>query len=117
MTLLEAAIKVYFNGRINMQSKIVISTMRVAIYARVSTNDNVQDPENQLYQLRDFAEKHGSIYKVYTEEVSGGKADQAHFKLLLLEVSEEVRLGCVLAPRLLQPGKHPSHAPLLEEAE
>jgi DNA invertase Pin-like site-specific DNA recombinase len=57
--------------------------MRVAIYARVSTNDKGQDPENQLHQLRDFAEKHGTIYKVYTEEVSGGKADRAQFKLLL----------------------------------
>jgi DNA invertase Pin-like site-specific DNA recombinase len=35
--------------------------MRVAIYARVSTNDKGQDPENQLHQFREFAEKHGSI--------------------------------------------------------
>ena len=63
--------------------------MRVAIYARVSTNDKGQDPENQLHQLRDFAEKHGTIYKVYTEEVSGGKADRAQFKLLLLEAYQK----------------------------
>jgi DNA invertase Pin-like site-specific DNA recombinase len=63
--------------------------MRVAIYARVSTNDKGQDPENQLHQLRAFAEKHGTIYKVYTEEVSGGKADRAQFKLLLLEAYQK----------------------------
>jgi DNA invertase Pin-like site-specific DNA recombinase len=63
--------------------------MRVAIYARVSTNEKGQDPENQLHQLRDFAEKHGTIYKVYTEEVSGGKADRAQFKLLFLEAYQK----------------------------
>ena len=40
--------------------------MRVAIYARVSTRDKGQDPENQLHQLREFAERHGTIYKVRT---------------------------------------------------
>ncbi|UOQ99919.1 recombinase family protein [Hymenobacter sp. 5317J-9] len=63
--------------------------MRVAIYARVSTNDKGQDPDNQVHQLRDFAEKHGSIYKVFTEEVSGGKSDRAQFKLLLLEAYQK----------------------------
>ncbi|SHJ40073.1 Site-specific DNA recombinase [Hymenobacter daecheongensis DSM 21074] len=59
--------------------------MRVAIYARVSTRDKGQDPENQLHQLRDFAERHGTIYKVFTEEISGGKPDRSEFKQLLLE--------------------------------
>lgn len=59
--------------------------MRVAIYARVSTREKGQDPENQLHQLRDFAERHGTIYKVFTEEVSGGKSDRSEFKQLLLE--------------------------------
>ncbi|MDO7852974.1 recombinase family protein [Hymenobacter convexus] len=63
--------------------------MRVAIYARVSTNDKGQDPDNQVHQLRAFAEKHGTIHKVYTEEVSGGKSDRAQFKLLLLEAYQK----------------------------
>ena len=58
--------------------------MRVAIYARVSTRDKGQDPENQVHQLRDFAEKHGIIYKVFTEEISGGKPDRSEFKQLML---------------------------------
>ena len=39
--------------------------MRVAIYARVSTRDKGQDPENQVHQLREFAEKwdHGKFDK------------------------------------------------------
>jgi DNA invertase Pin-like site-specific DNA recombinase len=64
---------------------MVFSGMRVAIYARVSTNDKGQNPENQLHQLRRFAEQHGTIHQVYTEEVSGGKADRSQFKQLLLE--------------------------------
>jgi DNA invertase Pin-like site-specific DNA recombinase len=59
--------------------------MRVAIYARVSTKDKGQDPENQLHQLRVFAEQHGTIHKVFTEEVSGGKSERSEFKQLLLE--------------------------------
>ncbi|RZK30686.1 MAG: resolvase, partial [Hymenobacter sp.] len=35
--------------------------MRVAIYARVSTKDKGQDTANQLHQLREFAERHGTI--------------------------------------------------------
>jgi DNA invertase Pin-like site-specific DNA recombinase len=63
--------------------------MRVAIYARVSTKDKGQDPENQLHQLRAFAERHGTIYKVFTEEVSGGKSERSEFKQLLLEAYQQ----------------------------
>ncbi len=63
--------------------------MRIAIYARVSTRDKGQDPEHQLHQLREFAERHGTIYKVFTEEVSGGKSDRTEFKQLLLEAYQK----------------------------
>jgi predicted site-specific integrase-resolvase len=33
--------------------------MRVAIYARASTDDKGQDPENQLRELRDWASNSG----------------------------------------------------------
>jgi DNA invertase Pin-like site-specific DNA recombinase len=59
--------------------------MRVAIYARVSTKDKGQDPENQLHQLRAFAERHGTIYHVFTDQESGGKAGRTSFQQLLLE--------------------------------
>jgi DNA invertase Pin-like site-specific DNA recombinase len=59
--------------------------MRVALYARVSTKDKGQDTENQLHQLRAFAEQHGTIYQVYTDQESGGKADRTDFKHLLRE--------------------------------
>jgi DNA invertase Pin-like site-specific DNA recombinase len=63
--------------------------MKVAIYARVSTKDKGQDTENQLHQLRAFAEQHGTIYRVYTEQESGGKADRTEFKHLLLEAYQK----------------------------
>jgi DNA invertase Pin-like site-specific DNA recombinase len=65
--------------------KRVFWGMRVAIYARVSTKDKGQDTENQLYQLRAFAEQHGTIQQVYTDQESGGKAERSEFKELLLE--------------------------------
>jgi DNA invertase Pin-like site-specific DNA recombinase len=63
--------------------------MRVAIYARVSTKDKGQDPENQLHQLREFAERHGRIYHVFTDQESGGKAGRTAFQQLLLEAYQQ----------------------------
>ena len=47
--------------------------------------DKGQDPENQLHQLREFAERHGRIYQVFTDQELGGKAARTAFKRLLLE--------------------------------
>src|ERR1700751_5351564 len=48
--------------------------MRVGIYARVSTDDKGQDPENQLRQLRDWCTRMGyPIVREYVEHESGGK--------------------------------------------
>jgi DNA invertase Pin-like site-specific DNA recombinase len=63
--------------------------VKIAIYARVSTKDKGQDTENQLHQLRAFAEQHGAIYKVYTDQESGGKAYRTEFKHLLLEAYQK----------------------------
>ena len=43
--------------------------MGAAIYARVSTRDKGQDNENQLRELRAFAERLGyTVYKEYTDQ-------------------------------------------------
>jgi DNA invertase Pin-like site-specific DNA recombinase len=48
--------------------------MRVAIYARVSTDDKGQDPENQLRQLRASCASAGhAIVREYVDCASGGK--------------------------------------------
>jgi DNA invertase Pin-like site-specific DNA recombinase len=47
---------------------------RVAIYARVSTEDRGQDPENQLAQLRAWCASAGhTIIAEYVDHASGGK--------------------------------------------
>jgi DNA invertase Pin-like site-specific DNA recombinase len=46
----------------------------VAIYARVSTDDKRQDPENQLRQLRAWCERMGHpVMREYVEHENGGK--------------------------------------------
>lgn len=51
----------------------------------MSTKDKRQDTENQLHQLREFAERHGRIYQVYTDQESGSKAGRSEFKQFLLD--------------------------------
>jgi DNA invertase Pin-like site-specific DNA recombinase len=46
--------------------------MRMAIYARVSTDDKGQDPENQLCQLRDWCRHTGhDIVAEYIDHEGG----------------------------------------------
>jgi DNA invertase Pin-like site-specific DNA recombinase len=50
--------------------------MRVAIYARVSTDDRGQDPENHLRELRAWCASAGhEIVQEYVEHESGRKGD------------------------------------------
>ena len=46
------------------------STLRVALYARVSTKNNGQNPETQLLALRDYAKARG--LEVFAEFVDIG---------------------------------------------
>jgi DNA invertase Pin-like site-specific DNA recombinase len=62
--------------------------MRVAIYARVSTDDKGQDPENQLRQLRAWCASAGhEIVNEYVDHASGGKGagKRPEFSALLAE--------------------------------
>src|SRR5579871_4854312 len=48
---------------------------RVAVYARVSTDDKGQDPENQLRELRTWCERMNyDLVREYAEHESGGKS-------------------------------------------
>jgi DNA invertase Pin-like site-specific DNA recombinase len=63
--------------------------MRVAIYARVSTRDKDQNPENQLVLLRREAEHDGdTIIKEYIDEESGGKASRKQFQQLMRDAEK-----------------------------
>jgi DNA invertase Pin-like site-specific DNA recombinase len=58
--------------------------MRIAIYARVSKNDESQDPQNQLNPLRDYAKAlGGEIVEEYVDLASGGSSDREDFLRML----------------------------------
>jgi DNA invertase Pin-like site-specific DNA recombinase len=62
--------------------------MRVALYARVSTKDKGQDHENQLIQLRAFAETQGwTVAREYVDKASGGKSDREQFQAMFSAAS------------------------------
>ena len=45
--------------------------MKIAIYARVSTSDRDQDPDTQLYALRDYCSAQGwEVYREYVDHAS-----------------------------------------------
>jgi DNA invertase Pin-like site-specific DNA recombinase len=63
--------------------------MRVALYARVSTRDKDQNPENQLVLLRREAERAGdSVIKEYIDEESGGKATRKQFQQMMRDAEK-----------------------------
>lgn len=58
----------------------------IAIYARVSTKDKGQSVENQLPDLRRYAEAFGwNIYKEYIDHESGGTGNRKEFKTLFAD--------------------------------
>src|SRR5216683_5452828 len=62
--------------------------MEIGVYARVSTKDRGQEVENQLVQLREFAEKQGwHISREYIDHETGSKSDRAAFQLMFSDAS------------------------------
>jgi DNA invertase Pin-like site-specific DNA recombinase len=63
--------------------------MRVAIYARVSTKDKGQDTENQLRQLRAFADSQGwTIYREFVDRESAATDDREQFQAMFRDASQ-----------------------------
>lgn len=63
--------------------------MTTALYARVSTRDKGQTTENQMRELRAFAERLGyPIYKEYCDQESGGTAERPQFQQLFLDAHQ-----------------------------
>ena len=72
--------------------------MRVAIYARVSTDDKGQDPENQLRELRAWCANAGhTLVEEYIDRESGRKgADKRKRFASLFEDAHKRKFDCVL---------------------
>jgi DNA invertase Pin-like site-specific DNA recombinase len=70
--------------------------MRVAIYARVSTDDKGQDPLNQLLQLREFAKQQGwKVVAEHMDELSAKNGKRAGFQAMWKQ-AEAHRFDCLL---------------------
>lgn len=70
--------------------------MKTAIYARVSTKDGRQDTENQLRQLRAFAETQGwRVVHEYVDRASGKRGDREQFQLMFAAASRR-EFDCLL---------------------
>ena len=72
--------------------------MRVAIYARVSTDDKGQNPENQLSELRDWAASAGhTISREFVDYESGRKgAEKRKQFAALFDDAAKRKFDCVL---------------------
>jgi hypothetical protein len=72
--------------------------MRVAIYARVSTDDKGQDPENQLLELRGWCVNSGhTITQEYVEHESGRQgADKRKQFAALFDDAAKRKFDCVV---------------------
>jgi DNA invertase Pin-like site-specific DNA recombinase len=70
--------------------------MRTAIYARVSTKDGRQYTDNQLRQLRAFAETQGwTLAQEYVDRASGKRGDREQFQKMFTAASRR-EFDCVL---------------------
>jgi DNA invertase Pin-like site-specific DNA recombinase len=93
--------------------------MRVAIYARVSTEDKGQDPENQLGELRTWCANAGhTIAHEYIDRESGRKGVHMRRQFAaLFEDAHRRKFDCVLfwaldrfSREVVQPGKRGLHS-------
>jgi len=63
--------------------------MKAALYARVSTKDKGQETENQLHQLRAFAEAQGwTVYREFVDRESAATDEREQFQEMFLAASQ-----------------------------
>ena len=63
--------------------------MKAAIYARVSTADGRQEVDNQLAELRRFADTQGwEVAGEYIDHESGGRGDRVEFQRMFRDASQ-----------------------------
>jgi DNA invertase Pin-like site-specific DNA recombinase len=63
-------------------------SIRIAVYARISTRDKGQDVENQLAQLREFARRQGwQITAEYIDQASAKNGDRAELQRMFRAAS------------------------------
>lgn len=81
--------------------------MKVAIYVRVSKED--QHPENQIYELEDFAENRGfDVYYTYVDRISGSKDNRPGLNELMIDARQK-KFDAVLVWKLDRLGRSLQH--------
>ena len=63
-----------------------MTMMIVGLYARVSTKDKEQNPENQLLRLREYCKVKGWDYQEYIDYASGAKKDRPGLKSIMSDL-------------------------------
>ena len=62
--------------------------MIVGLYARVSTKDKEQNPENQLIRLREYCKNRSWDFREYVDYASGSKVDREGLHMLMDDLME-----------------------------
>ncbi|MBI2335715.1 MAG: recombinase family protein [Deltaproteobacteria bacterium] len=90
--------------------------MKLAIYARVSTSHNGQNPETQLIPLREYVKSRGFVvFKEYVDFASGIKEKRANLSQLLIDARKR-KFDTVLVWKLDRLGRSLKHlVSLIEE--
>ena len=62
--------------------------MMVGLYARVSTKDKEQNPENQLIRLREYCKNRNWDFREYVDFASGAKNDRPGLKSIMSDLNQ-----------------------------
>ena len=86
------------------------SSLRVAIYARVSTADKGQNPEVQLKPLREYCTARGlEIFSEYVDVGQSGKKDRRPQLDRLMDDSRKRLIDCIVVWKLDRFGRSLKH--------
>lgn len=81
--------------------------MKVAIYARVSTEE--QDANKQVEALKEYCKRFDhEVYKVYVDVISGSKESRPSFNELLLDM-RQFKFGGIVVTKLDRIGRSLQH--------
>jgi DNA invertase Pin-like site-specific DNA recombinase len=86
-----------------------IDPMRIALYARVSTSNGLQDPEMQLRELREYAERRDlAVVGEYVDRVTGSKDSRPSLNRLMADAAQR-KFDAVLVWKLDRFGRSLRH--------
>ena len=90
--------KMNYTNFIKMQNKNELygSGIKIGLYARVSTRDKDQNPENQLIRLREFCKNKGWEYKEYVDYASGKDPNRPMLKQMMQDLENDELAGIIV---------------------